>query len=285
MRLGAPHRWNAVLAGEVRRTLSTRQWWLLLIPVVLLALAMSLFGSLITLLVPAATETSAILMLTGLASALSMTAVVGAAFGSLLAAGEYRHRTITLAFLTGSRTQVLGAKLAVAAVVAGMYGLVVAVFGPLLGGAVLGGQQLPSWGQLAGLGAVGVLVAALWGVLGVAVGTLVPNQAGAVALTVGYLLIGENVVSGVLQAGDTGSGDPSVFARLTPFLPGNAADLALYEAPVRAAGAGADARPVLEFLAGVSAPPPGWLALLVLAAWTAAGVALAVVVGGRRDIT
>ncbi|MBP2366086.1 hypothetical protein [Pseudonocardia parietis] len=285
MRLGAPHRWAAVLTAEVRRTLSVRLWWLLLIPAVLLALAMSLFGSLITLLVPAATETSAILMLTGLASALSTTAIVGAAYGALLAAGEYRHRTITSAFLTGTRSQVLGAKLVVAAVVAGAYGLVVALLGPLLGGTVLGGQQLPSWGQLAGLGAIGVLVCALWGALGVAVGTLVPNQAGAVTLTVGYLLVGENLIAGALRAGDSSFGDPSVFARLTSFLPGNAGDLALYEAPVSAAGAGADVRTVLEFLAGVSAPPPGWVALLVLAGWTVAGVALAVVVGGRRDIT
>lgn len=285
MRLGAPHRWSAVLAGEVRRTLSVRLWWMLLIPAVLLALALSLFGSFITLLVPAATETSAILMLTGLASALSTTAIVGAAFGALLGAGEYRHRTITLAFLTGTRTQVLGAKVVVAAVVAGLYGLVVALLGPLLGGAVLGGQQLPGWGQLAGLGAIGILVCALWGALGVAVGTLVPNQAGAVALTVGYLLVGENVIAGALRSGDSSFGDPSVFARLTSFLPGNAGDVAVYEAPVRAAGAGADTGTVLEFLAGVSAPPPGWVALLVLAGWAVAALALAVVVGGRRDIT
>lgn len=285
MRTVVPHRWAAVLAGEVRRTTSTRTWWLLLIPVVLLALAMSLFGSLITLLVPAATETSAILMLTGLASALGMTAIVGAAFGALLAASEYRHRTITLAFLTGSRSQVLAAKAVVAAVVAALYGLVVALLGPLVGGAVLGGQQLPAVGQLFGIGAIGILVCALWGVLGVAVGTLVPNQPGAVSLTVGYLLIGENLLSAVLESGGAPGADPSVFARITSFLPGNAGDLALYEVPVSAAGTGPQTRTVLEFLAGVSAPPPGWVALLVLAAWAAAGVALAVVVGGRRDIT
>lgn len=285
MRVGAPHRWRAVLTGEVRRTLSTRLWWLLLVPVVLLALAMSLFGSLMTLLVPSATETSAIMLLTGLASAQSMTAIVAATYGALLAAGEYRHRTITLAFLTGTRFQVLGAKVVVAAAVAGLYGLVVSVLGPLLGGSVFGGQQLPGWGQLAGAAAIGILVCALWGVLGVALGTLVRHQAGAVALTVGYLLIGENVVAGVLRAGDPSSGEPSLPGRLTSFLPGNAGDLALYETPVGAAGAGPDTRLVLEFLAGVSAPPPGWVALLVLAAWTAAGVALAAVVGGRRDVT
>ncbi|ANY07652.1 hypothetical protein [Pseudonocardia sp. HH130630-07] len=283
MRLGSPHRWLAVLHGEARRTTSTRLWWLLLLPVLLLALAMSLFGGLMTLFAPAASDTSAILVLTGLASVLSMTAVVGAAFGALLAAGEYRHRTITLAFLTGSRLQVLAAKAVVAAVVAGGYGLVVAVLGPLLGGAVLGGQDLPSWGEVLVLGAVGVLVCALWGVLGVALGTLVPNQPGAVALAVGWLMVGENLLAAALQAGDSAAGEPSVFARLTAFLPGNAGDVALYEVPVGAVGAGGSS--VLEFLAGVSAPPPGWVAVLVLAAWTAAAVAVAAVVGGRRDIT
>lgn len=282
---GRLRRWQAVLRAEVRRTLSVNLWWLLLIPALLVAVAMSLFGGLISLLVPSATETSSIVLLTGMASALSATAIVGAAFGALLAAGEYRHRTITQAFLTGGRTQVLTAKVIVAAVVAGLYGLLVALLGPLLGGAALGGQQLPGWGQLAGLGAIGILVCALWGVLGVVIGTLVPNQAGAVALTVGYLLIGENVLAGALRTGDSGVGDPSVFARLTSFLPGNAGDLALYEAPVSLAGPGADGPLVLEFLAGVSAPPPGWVSLLVLVAWTAAGVAVAAVVGGRRDIT
>ncbi|MEQ3550818.1 hypothetical protein WIS52_10070 [Pseudonocardia nematodicida] len=284
-RLGSADRWAAMLRAEARRTVSVRLWWLLLVPVLLLALAMSLFGGLIGFLVPAATGASSILLLTGLASVLSMTSIVGAVFGALLAAGEYRYRTVTLAFLTGSRTQVLGAKVMVGAAVAGFYGLVVAVLGPLLGGAVLGGQQLPGIGPLAALGVLGIVTCALWGALGVAIGTLVPNQAGAVALAVGYLLAGENLVAGALRSGDSALGDPSVFARFTSFLPGNAGDLALYEVPVRVAGPGADNRTVLEFLAGVSAPPPGWVGLLVLLAWATAAVALAAVVGGRRDIT
>lgn len=282
---GAARRLRAVLRAEVRRTLSVNLWWLLLIPALLLAPAMSLFGGLISLLVPTATETSAIVLLTGTASALSAAAIVGAVFGALLAAGEYRYRTITQAYLTGGRNQVLVAKTVVAAVVAGLYGLVVAVLGPLLGGALLGGQQLPGWGLLAGMGAIGVLVCAAWGVLGVALGTVVPHQAGAVALTVGYLLVGENLLSAALRAGESALGDPSVLARLTSFLPGNAGDLALYAVPVSLAGPDADTRLVLEILAGVSAPPPGWVSLLVLLGWTAAGVALAVVVGGRRDVT
>ncbi|MBW0102369.1 hypothetical protein [Pseudonocardia sp. KRD291] len=281
-RIGPGHRWRAVLRSEVRKTTSVRMYWLLLIPIVVLALAMSLFGSLITLLVPGATETSPVLLLAGLASTLSAVSIVGGAFGALASSGEYRHRTVTQAFLTGSRGQVLGSKVVVAAGVAAAYGLLTALLGPLLGGAVLGGQTLPGAGELLSLGLVGMLVCALWGVLGVAVGTLVPNQAGAVALVVGYSLVGENVLAGVMRVGDDNG---SVFARLTSFLPGNAGDIALYESPVNAAGQGADGTQILEFLAGVSSPPPGWVALLVLLAWTAAAVALAAVVGGRRDIT
>lgn len=281
-RLGAVHRWRAVLRSEIRKTTSVRMYWLLLIPIVVLALAMSLFGSLITLLVPAATETSPVLLLAGLASTLSAVSIIAGAFGALSASGEYRHRTITQAFLTGSRGQVLGSKVLVAAVVAAVYGLLTALLGPLLGGAVLGGQTLPGAGALVSLGLVGMLVCALWGVIGVAVGTLVPNQAGAVALVVGYSLVGENVLAGVMRAGDDNG---SVPARMTSFLPGNAGDVALYESPVGAAGQGGDGVQILEFLAGVSSPPPGWVALLVLLAWTVAAVALAAVVGGRRDIT
>ncbi|MFP5020043.1 hypothetical protein [Pseudonocardia phyllosphaerae] len=284
-RLGPASRWTAVLRAEVRRTLSVKLWWLLLVPVVLLAMAMSLFGGLLSLMVPAATDTSALLLLGGEASTMTATAIVAAAFGALLSAGEYRHRTITQSFLTGARHQVLGAKVAVAAVVGGLYGLVVAIVGPLVGGALFAGQQLPSTGALAGIGALGIVVCALWGVLGVVIGTLVPNQAGAVALTVGYLLIGENLLAAALRVGSSRGGDPSFLATLTPYLPGNAGDLALWQAPVDAAGEGADARSVLEFMVGVSAPPPGWVSMLVLVAWTVVGVAAAAYVGGRRDIT
>ena len=253
-RIGPAHRWRAVLRAEVRKTTSVRLYWLLLIPIVVLALAMSLFGSLITLLVPTATETSPILLLAGLASTLSAVSIVAAAFGALTASGEYRHRTVTQAFLTGTRGQVLGAKVVVAAVVAAVYGLVTALLGPLLGGVVLGGQTLPDTAALVSLGLTGMLVCALWGVIGVAVGTLVPNQAGAVAVVVGYMLIGENVLAGVMRAGDETGSDPSVFARLTSFLPGNAGDIALYESPVKAAGQSSGGQLVLEFLAGVSCP-------------------------------
>lgn len=284
-RIGPVHRWRAVLRAEIRKTTSVKLWWVLIVPVVLLSLLTSQFGSLLSLLLPTATEESPIRMMVGVASATSFVAIVAAVFGTLCASGEYRHRTATQAFLTGGRAQVLGAKVVVSAVVGGLYGLVMAVLGPLLGGAALGGQTLPGAGELVFLGLAGVLVCALWGVLGAAIGTIVRNQVGAVALAVGYLILGENVISVVLGLGDASTSDPSWVSRLSSFLPGNAGDLALYGPALSGAGDQSSVRQALEVLAGATAPPPGWVSQLVLLAWVVAAVALAVVVGGRRDVT
>lgn len=281
-RIGPVHRWRAVLRSEVRKTTSVRLYWLLLIPVVVLALVAGLLGSLIA--PPDATGVSS-LLLAGLAATLSLVSSVGAAFGALTASGEYRHRTVTQAFLTGSRGQVLGSTVVVVAVVAAVYGLLTALLGTLLGSALLGGEALPGAGTLAWLGLVGIAVCALWGVLGVAVGTLVPNQAGATVLVVGYSLFGENLLALIMRGGGVDGADQSVVARLTSFLPGNAGDVALYQSPAREVGQGLADQELVESLAGVSAPPPGWVALLVLLGWTVAAVALAAVVGGRRDIS
>lgn len=284
-RIGPAHRWRAVLRAEVRKTTSVKLWWVLVLPVVLLSLLSSQFGSLLSLVLPTATEESPIRLMVGVASATSIVAIIAATFGALCASGEFRHRTATQAYLTGARVQVLGAKVVVSAVVGALYGLVIAVLGPLLGGAALGGQTLPAVGELVLLGLAGVLVCALWGVLGVAIGTVVRNQVGAVAIAVGYLILGENVISVVLGLGDESTSDPSWVSRLSSFLPGNAGDIALYDGAVAGAGDQQSIRQALELLAGATAPPPGWISQLVLLAWAVAAVAVAVVVGGRRDVT
>lgn len=284
-RIGPPHRWLAVLRAEVRKTTSVKLWWVLLIPVLLLSLLTSQFGSLLALVLPSVSEDSAIRLMVGVASTTSVVSIIAAVFGTLLASGEFRHRTATLAYLTGARVQVLGAKVVVALVVGAIYGLVAVVAGPLLGGAALGGQTLPGTGELVALGAVGVLVCALWAAIGVAIGTVVRNQVGAIATVVGYMAIGEALLSLVLGLGDETGSDPSWVSRLSSYLPGNAGDVALYDGPLAGAGDADSVRQALEFLVGVSAPPPGWVSQLVLLAWVVVLVALAVVVGGRRDVT
>ena len=285
-RIGPAHRWRAVLRSEVRKTTSVKLWWVLIPPVLLLSLLTSQFGSLLSLLLPTASEESPIRLMVGVASATSVVSIIAAMFGTLCATGEFRHRTATHAYLTGARVQVLGAKVVVSAVVGALYGLVMAVLGPLLGGAVLGGQTLPGVGELVLLGLAGILVCALWGVIGVAIGAVVRNQVGAIAVAVGYLILGENVISVVLGLGDSVHVGPvvGVAAVVVPARQ-RGRPRALPAGAVAGAGDETSTRQALEVLAGATAPPPGWVSQLVLLAWAVAAVAVAVVVGGRRDVT
>jgi hypothetical protein len=80
------------------------------------------------------------------------------------------------------------------------------------------------------------------------------------------------------------SGSPAL-ARLTPYLPGNAGDVAIYDLPADALAGAEYGDRVVEELAGVTAPPPWWGALSVLVGWTALATVVAWTVGDRRDIT
>ena len=65
--------------------------------------------------------------------------------------------------------------------------------------------------------------------LGAALGILLANQVGALVALLVYLQIGELVLAAVLN--NSGS---LALARLTPYLPGNAGDVAIYDFPARA---------------------------------------------------
>jgi ABC-type lipopolysaccharide export system ATPase subunit len=56
-------------------------------------------------------------------------------------------------------------------------------------------------------------------------------------------------------------------ARINGVLPGKAGDVALYDVPAHALAGPGFAEQVVEELAGVTAPPPLWGALAVLAGW------------------
>jgi ABC-2 type transport system permease protein len=111
-------------------------------------------------------------------------------------------------------------------------------------------------------------------------GILLANQVGALVALLVYLQIGELVLAAVLN--NSGS---RVLAQLTPYLPGNAGDVAIYDFPARALAGPGFADQLVEELAGVTAPPPWWGALSVLAGWAALAAVIAWTVGDRRDIT
>jgi len=274
-----------VLRGEALKVLSVRSWWALALPVAALALSVNVFGGLFAAAVGGGLDEGLPGVLpVSLAYSLGLTSVFAAVHGVVIATAEFRHRTVSTTYLVGGRVPVLLAKAAVAAGFGGVYALLTAVVGLPAGLLGQGAARLSSIGVLLGVIGTGIVVCALWSVLGVALGTVVVNQAGAMVGLLVYVLVLENLLSLVLRSGTDPDRAPGGVARLSSFLPANAGDIALYDLPARELG-GRFGGTVVESLAGVAGPPPGWGALLVLLVWTGAGTALAWVVGDRRDVT
>ena len=266
------------LRAELRRVASTRVWWALLVPVVVLAAVVSLFGG---LLGGAVGDTGGDLpvLLASVAFTLTLVAVFGGVYGAVSAGAEFRHRTVTTAYLTaGGRGRVLAAKLVAGACVGGLYAAAAAAVGVVAG--LFGGGRFPAADQLLAVSVIGVAVAALWGVIGAALGTLLANQVGALVTLLVYLQVGELVLAAALN----NAGSP-VAARLTPYLPGNAGDVAIYDLPAHALAGPGFGDAVVEQLAGVTSPPPWWGALAVLAGWAILAATVAWAAADRRDIT
>jgi ABC-2 type transport system permease protein len=135
-------------------------------------------------------------------------------FGIIGLTGEYRHETITQTFLaTPVRDRVVAAKVVVYAAA----GLLLGVFALLVTFAMalpwLAAKEVDPTllDRDVGLFLLGLLAtAALWGALGLAFASVVPNQAGAIVSALIWLLIIETIVSGLLP-------------EIAPYTPGGAA--------------------------------------------------------------
>jgi len=271
---------TGVLRSEFRKMFSTRLWWGLLIPVAVLSGLLNLFGGLFTgaFATLSAGDTPP-LLLGSLAYSLSLTTVFAAVHGIVASAGEFRHRTVTTTYLTArGRGRVLLAKAAAGAVMGALFAGATVSTGVL--GGLAGSAAVPPVGALLSVTAVGLAVVALWGALGAALGVAIGNQVAALVVTLAYMLVVELLVSVLL----TGA-DPAPFAQFAAYLPVNSGDVALYGIPADVLAGPVAGPAVVELLAGVSAPPPWWAALIVLAAWTAATAVIGWFVGARRDVT
>jgi ABC-2 type transport system permease protein len=260
---------GSTLRAEWRRVATTRLWWALLIPVAVLAVLVNLFGGLLGAGLGDTGGDFPVLP-ASVAFTLTLTVVFAAVYGTVTAAGEFRHRTVTTAYLAaGGRGRVLVGKLVAGACVGALYALVAVLVGVAVGLLGQGTGRVSGAETLVGVAAVGITVAALWGAIGAAVGVLFANQVGALVVLLVYLQVGELVLAAVL----------------TPYLPGNSGDVAIYDVPARALAGPGFADRIVEQLAGVTAPPPWWGALSVLAGWAALAAVLAWTVGDRRDVT
>ncbi len=243
-----------MIRSEFRKITSVRSPWLLLAagPLIVVAGVTGLIQSGGNVRDPATVRQA--LAHAGLA------AIITLLFGIVAVAGEYRHGSITDTFLScPDRRRVIGAKLAV-------YGLVGAAAG-LVSSAVAVGVTAAWWAAKGGsfrlsgtdtwltLGG-GLAACFAFAVIGVGLGALVRNLAGAVALALAWIALVEGIVGQLIGSG---------LARWLPFYASEALDR--------------------TDLGGATRLLPQWGGGLVLLGYAAVFAGAAVVTTLRRDVT
>ncbi|UOQ87910.1 ABC transporter permease [Agromyces endophyticus] len=262
----------ALVRGELAKLLATR------LPVATLLVALGC-GLGFTALLALAGPGNSTPPLPGIESAEGVGLVVGmgglllfvpALIGTIAVTGEYRHRTIGTTFLTVPRRgRVLVAKLLVFGGLGLAYGVVAGVgtAGALVASAAVRGVTLgvPAGALAVMLGQLAV-AAAVYAVLGVAIGALARHQLLAVGIVLGYFYFLEHVLLLI----------PGVNV-IHPFLPGGAT-AALTDFTFLSDAIGEQ----LPIAMPVAIPPA--VGALVLLGYAAIAAAIAVAVPLRRDV-
>jgi len=142
-----------------------------------------------------------------------VTAFFALVLGVLVVTTEFRHGTATHTFLAAPRRErVLAAKVTASVLAAALLALLATALALAIAIVWLtaADRSVPlADGDLVGDGARLLLGSALWAALGVAVGAVVRNQAGAIAFALIWLLVAEPLAS-------------TVFDRVADYLPGAA---------------------------------------------------------------
>lgn len=266
---------TTALRVELRKTLTTRMWWVLTTVMALYVLVVSGFISVSFAVTgqsgapglpvgPSLDDPTVRLALYTLAMPLAY--VFPLLVGTLAITSEYRYQTLTYTFLAEPRrTTVLVAKL----VVGTGFGLLLGLVG-VLAGAAATLTVLAATGNEVGLDGVvvralgqTVLGMGLWAALGVGVGALVRNQVAAIVVVVAF----SQLVEPLLRLG---LGAWEATRELSQYLPGAAGD-AMAGASLFTVGTPVQ---LLEW----------WQGGLVLAAYAAALLALGGATAVRRDV-
>ena len=247
------HTFTIAIRAEVLKLRTVRGPWLLLAagPVLVIAGISGLVVSGGDLHNPA-TQAKAL-------AHVGLTSIFALAFGILAVAGEYRHKTITDTYLsTPARGRVVAAKLIVYAVFGALAGVVASLVG--LGvtatwwsdkGASFAWGDTAMWATIGG----GIAWNAAFAAMGVGVGALIRNLAGAIAAALAWIALIEGIVGQLIGN----------LARWLPFYAGQA---------LGAGGASMLPEPLL----------PRWGAAGVLALYTAIFAAAAVTTTVSRDV-
>lgn len=294
-----------LIKAEFRKILTTKLWWALLVPAVLLAGGWAWgWSALISGVISDAADESFVrefdIPIEGLSwSSIALTRSMNIAtvfpmvFGGLALASEISRKTITTSFLTApNRASLLGAK----AVTYVLWGL---IYGIIVGGAASLGVQIGSQGRYLPEGGdwllivlTGVVACVLWTLLGMGVGALFGSPVGTLVTLLIYALlvgpVGELIlfnategshVSGVLPNGSANG------------LTGSTATQLLFDQAQSLVGSriSDDAQETFETFFRALTGAPGafalWISGLIFLGWTVVFFGLGLMRNARRDIT
>lgn len=224
---------SGAIRSELRKFFTTRLWWGMAIGVaVSAALFAVLFGFVYTAGV-SAEEMEASGMGSGSAAQIAnsvYTGGLGVAYLLMLTIGvmqigsEYRHKTITSTFLaTPRRWTAMLAKVVSVSIIGAMYAVLSMIVSVAAGALVLnarGFDPFPS-GEVFRTIVLALLVLAVWGLIGLGVGILIPNQVAALLIGIGVAWIVEPLLAMGLRLWDFGA------EYISPYLPSSATQAAL----------------------------------------------------------
>lgn len=190
-----------LIKAEFRKILTTRVWWALLIPTVLLSFFWAFgVGSLVDTIGTDIRDDSDFerlgislenlpLAVIALARSINITTIFPMIFGVLAFASEIQRKTITTTFLTAkSRPQVLAAKCVTYASWGAAYGVMITGFSAL--GSLAGASNyFPTAGDTFLIVLAGIISCVLWTLLGLGIGALFGSSVGSIVTLLVYALI------------------------------------------------------------------------------------------------
>jgi ABC-2 type transport system permease protein len=297
-----------LIKAEFRKILTTKMWWAMMLPALLLALGWAWgVSALITSIISDISDVDLIeefnisfddlsWSVIALTRSMNIATIFPLIFGTLALASELSRRTITTSFLTASTRGALLSAKAITYVVWGLlYGVVIAIGSSI--GTVLGSDSgyLPDAGQWLMIVLSGILGCLLWTLFGLGVGALMGSPVGALVILLIYSLIvgpiGDLVMTGLTEGSylagflPNGSANGLTGATASQVLAGQVIDL------VTNAGGTVDDEGREQFeqvVRGIAGAPGAltlWLSGLLFLAWTGVFFVLGILRNRNRDIT
>lgn len=188
-----------LLRAEALRLATTRTYWLLAAGATALIAGVTAATAAAARFTPAISPARSVLAYAGLAQTVALIT------GVLAVTGEFRHKTITpAALITPRRTPLLAAKLATLAPAGLLFGLAAAGIATAATLPLLAARHIPAGLTGSGAAAIiagGAIATALTAAIGIGVGAIIRNQAGAIIAVLALLYVAEPLLGFVPHLG------------------------------------------------------------------------------------